>query len=72
MSKVTWVMTVIMASLLVYAQSVGPARALSAGSKFDQTCKECKDKCDKDYPRGGGPLITCKSLCPCKQKLQVQ
>jgi hypothetical protein len=26
-------------------------------------CKSCLDKCDTDYPRGGGPLQTCKDLC---------
>lgn len=62
--------------LLVQAKGLGPAQALSAGtSGWSAGCKACMDKCDSDYPRGGGPLITCRKLCrsgsspACKSKL---
>jgi hypothetical protein len=34
-----------------------------AGSGWSAECKSCLDKCDADYPGGGGPLQTCKQLC---------
>jgi hypothetical protein len=38
-----------------------PAGGLTTG--WSAECKNCLDKCDADYPRGGGPLQTCKNLC---------
>jgi len=69
----------LLVGLLVQAQGLSPAQALSAGtSGWSRACKNCMDKCDTDYPKGGGPLITCRKLCrsgsspACKSKLLVQ
>jgi hypothetical protein len=72
MRKVILAVAPPMVALLVYAHGVTPAEAVRAGSGFSQACKDCFDKCDKTYPRGGGPLATCKKLCGCKKKLQIQ
>jgi hypothetical protein len=69
----------VVAGVLVQAQGIGPVHALMAGtSGWSRQCKACMDKCDADFPRGGGPLITCRKLCKsgsspaCKSKLLMQ
>jgi len=65
------------ALLLICGSSLEVAAAPPASQTttgWSRACKECRDKCDADYPKGGGPLITCRKLCKlggsCKSAVQ--
>lgn len=57
-----------LAVLTVALSTLGPQHASAAekgGGAGVRTsaCRDCQNKCDNDYPRGGGPKQTCLNLC---------
>jgi hypothetical protein len=41
---------------------LGPVKPQATGS-VSAECKSCLAKCDANFPRGGGPLQSCKATC---------
>lgn len=44
-------------------QSGGGGFGGRLGRSWCRARNDCYDRCDADYPRGGGPLQTCRRLC---------